>query len=82
MYYGSERFIKAHQDISNPYYNYSYDRYVRDAFCGACGKLIGEQEGYPDFDNFTRFYFFNEKDNYMHCPYCGNRFEKIIIGGV
>ena len=74
MFYGSERFIKAHQDRINPYYNHSYDRYVRDAICGACGKLIGEQSKYPDFDK--RFHFRNEKDNYMYCPYCGHKFER------
>ena len=74
MIYGSERFIRAHQDIGNRYYNHSYDRYVRDALCSGCGKVIGEQDKYPDFG--TDFRFDNEKDNYTHCPYCGHKFKK------
>ena len=73
MFYSSERFIKAHQN-RDPYYNHSYDRYVRDAICGACGKLIGEQNKYPSFDK--KFYFGDEKDEYMFCPYCGNKFKR------
>ena len=73
MIYGSERFIKAHQGIGNRYYNHSYDRYVRDALCSGCGKVIGEQVKYPDF--WKDFHFDNEKDNYTHCPYCGHKMD-------
>ena len=74
MIYSNERFIKAHQDIRNPYYNHSYDRYVRYAFCFECVKTIGEQKMYPDVD--TDFHFCDERDNYTHCPYCGHEFQK------
>lgn len=74
MFYGSEKFIKAHQDTRVHYYNHSYDRYVRDALCSECGKIIGEQNKYPDFD--TDFYFVDEKNDYTHCPYCGHKFKK------
>lgn len=74
MFYTNERFIKAHQDISRPYYNHSYDRYVRDVLCVACGRTIGEQSKYPDFSK--EFYFESEKDKYTNCPYCGHKFKK------
>lgn len=74
MIYGSKRFIEAHQNRGNPYYNYSYDRYVRDALCSRCGKIIGEQEMFPAFKGDFRFG--NEKDNYTHCPYCGHEFMR------
>ena len=77
MLYGNKRFIKAHQDISIPYYNHSYDRYVRDVFCSKCGKEMGEQVVYPDVTKEFRFQ--NEKDNYVYCPYCGHEFKK---GGI
>jgi DNA-directed RNA polymerase subunit RPC12/RpoP len=72
MYYGRERFIRAHQDIKDPYYNHSYARHVRDVLCGACGKIIGEQVKY---EIEKQFHFENkEKDDYRFCPYCGHRF--------
>ena len=74
MIYGSEKFIKAHQDVRNSYYNHSYDRCVRDALCSECGKVIGEQNKYPDFAE--EFFFGNEKDNYTHCPFCGHKFKR------
>ena len=75
MFYGNEIFIKAHQDIRAEYYNHSYDRYVRDAFCSKCKKTIGEQVKYPDFHK--EFVFDNAKENlYTHCPYCGHKFKK------
>lgn len=74
MIYGTKRFIRAHQDVTQRYYNYSYDRYVRDAICSSCGTVIGEQECFPDF--WEEFRFENEKDKYTHCPYCGHEFKK------
>ena len=74
MVYGSEKFICAHEDRSNSYYNHYYDRYVREAICSGCGKVIGEQTRYPGFDK--KFSFDGEKRNYLYCPYCGHKFEK------
>ena len=74
MFYGNKKFIRAHQDIRVPYYNHSYDREVRDALCSGCGKIIGEQIRYPEFDRALSFK--NEKDLYIYCPYCGHKFEK------
>lgn len=74
MFYGNKRIIYAHQDRNIPYYNHSYDRDVRDAFCSECKKVIGEQVRYPDFS--MEFRFENEKDKYLHCPYCGHKFYK------
>lgn len=73
MVYGNKRLIYAHQNIMIPYYNHSYDRDVRDALCSRCGKVIGEQVRYPDFEKDFRFG--DEKDKYTHCPYCGHKFE-------
>ena len=74
MFYGSERFIKAHQNVSIPYYNHYYDRKVRSVICSGCGEIIGEQNKYTDFKDGFRFG--DEKDNYTHCPYCGHKFNK------
>lgn len=74
MVYGKERYIKAHQDVSNRYYNHSYDRYIRDALCSKCGNIIGEQNKYPNFGN--NFHFDNEKDRYKYCPFCGHEFKR------
>ena len=73
MHYSKERLIYAHEDRKNPYYNHSYNRYVRDAICSECGQLIGEQLRYPDFNEDFRFV--DEKAHYKHCPYCGHKFE-------
>ena len=75
MIYSNERFIKAHQDRQSPYYNHSYDRKVRDALCSKCGKIIGEQYNYVDFDKKFEFHEQPEKNDYMHCPYCGHKFK-------
>ena len=74
MIYSKLELIRAHQDIRNPYYNHSYDRYIKKAHCSGCGRTIGEQYRYPDFDK--DFSFGNEKDGYSHCPYCGHKFIK------
>jgi hypothetical protein len=75
LLYSSEKFIRAHQDVSKRYYNYSYDRYVRDAICNKCGAVIGEQERFPDFDNHNHFRFAeDEKNKFKFCPYCGEKF--------
>jgi DNA-directed RNA polymerase subunit RPC12/RpoP len=73
--YSKEQFIQAHENISIPYYNHSYDRYVRDAICGSCGHTLGEQNKYPDL--FKEFrYDDNSKNEWKHCPYCG---DKLIL---
>lgn len=74
LFYSRERFIKAHQDVTNPYYNHSYGRYVRDAICSNCGKVIGEQVKYDIEKTFS----FAERDfrDYKHCPYCGEAFTR------
>ncbi len=74
MIYGDKMFIKAHKDRTIPYFNHSYDRYVRDVLCYRCARLIGEQQRYPDFEK--EFHFGNEKDKYIFCPYCGHKFKK------
>ena len=73
MIYGTERFIKAHMDRTIPYYNYSYDRYVRDAICFECGRILGEQIKYEGCESFR---FGDEKDSYRNCPYCGHKFKE------
>ena len=75
MIYGHKRFIKAHQDITMPYYNHYYDREVREVICSKCKKTLGEQVKYTDFDKSFRFR--NEKDNYKYCPYCAHEFRKL-----
>ena len=74
LFYSSERFIRAHQDTSHSYYNYSYDRYVRDAICSKCGKVIGEQVKYSGEKIFSFLTYEYRKYNY--CPYCGEPFCK------
>lgn len=70
LIYSDKHFIKAHQDIRNPYYNHSYDRYVRDAMCSKCGHKIGEQVTYSKGEEGFAFV---EKaaQHYSYCPYCG-----------
>ena len=75
MFYGRTQFIKAHQDVSNPYYNYSYDREVRDTFCTQCYDFIGKQVKYKFLGQDFAFED-DEKNNYTHCPYCGHKFKK------
>lgn len=75
MVYSSKEFIRAHQDVTKRRYNHSYDRYVREAICSSCGKVIGEQDGYVDWYN-GEFRFQDERDNYKFCPYCGHEFRK------
>lgn len=72
LIYPSETFIRAHSDKHNPYYNHSYDRYVRDAICSSCHKTIGEQVKYPHFDKEFQFPT-TEKNSYKFCPYCGEK---------
>jgi DNA-directed RNA polymerase subunit RPC12/RpoP len=72
LVYSKERFIKAHEDVGNPYYNHSYSRYVRDVIC-TCGETIGEQDNYPDFNKGFSFDS-SEKNKYNFCPYCGLKF--------
>lgn len=75
MIFSPEIFIRAHQDISNRYYNYSYNRYVKKAACSRCEEELGELERFPDFLN--EFVFVEkEKRRYRFCPYCGHKFKK------
>ena len=70
-----EIFIKAHQDVRIPYYNASYDRYVKKVEYVGCREEIGEVERFPDF--YNKFYFKDkEKNDYKFCPYCGHEFNK------
>lgn len=75
MIYSPQIFIGAHQDITNRYYNHSYPRYVRHAMCSKCGKAIGEQVRYPDFEKEFKFDE-TEKNSYKYCPYCGHEFKE------
>ena len=69
--YLEEKLIKAHEDINKPYYNHSYDRYVRDVVCSKCGKQIGEQLKYTDENEF---HFDNDNVAlFAYCPYCGEK---------
>lgn len=72
LIYPKETLIKAHADRRISYYNHSYDRYVRDAMCSSCYKIIGEQVKYPDFDKEFKFEP-TEKNHYKFCPYCGEK---------
>lgn len=72
LIYSTETLIIAHADKRNPYYNHHYDRYVRDAACSKCGRALGEQVKYPDFDKEFKFELV-EKNNYKFCPYCGEK---------
>ena len=73
LYYGEKEFIKAHQNLANPFYNHSYDREVRYALCQKCKAQIGIQSKYV---MQTEFNFGCDKDNYKYCPYCGHKFKK------
>ena len=71
LIFGKERFIKAHQDVTRDYYNYSYDRVVKDAICNKCGMVIGEQVKYEIESEFS--FDKDEKNNWKFCPYCGEQ---------
>ena len=66
MFYSSERFFRDDRN--------HYDRYERDALCSSCGAVIGRQVRYNMKQN--PFFDTNEKNNYVHCPYCGHKFNK------
>lgn len=68
--YSTKILIKAHEDVNTQYKNHSYDRYVREVLCGCCGRSLGEQQMYIDFDKEFNFVDKN-KNNWMYCPYCG-----------
>lgn len=60
LFYSDERFIN-----SKP-----LSKYVRYAYCGECGSIIGEQEKFPNFSETFEFVR-QDKKNYTYCPYCG-----------
>lgn len=67
--FANEKFIPAHHDITKEYYNHSYDRKVRDAFCSECETVIGEQVKYEMDEEFS---FVDRKYNdFRYCPNCG-----------
>ena len=73
--YYPETYIRAHSDVKAHYYNHSYDRRVRGAYCKSCDTLIGEQQMYPDFE--TEFKFVDrEYGKFKFCPYCGKKLFK------
>lgn len=67
-----ERLIKAQARSDILYYNHTYNRYVRDTMCSACGSNIGEQVRYPIFKEEFH-YEAVEKNSYKFCPYCGEK---------
>ena len=77
MIYCSTKYIPAHADVTNPYYNHSYGRTVREVRCASCLKVIGEQVKYEMFNKFTfEQADEREKDDYKYCPYCGHEFKR------
>lgn len=70
--YSPEMYIRAHLDIGNQYYNHSYDRRVRNAYCECCNILLGEQVMYPDFEQEFQFGDRNYS-KFKFCPYCGKK---------
>ena len=72
LIHSTEKLIPAHMNRNIPYYNHSYDRFVRDTMCSACGMNIGEQLRYPDFKEQFH-YESSEKNIYKFCPYCGEK---------
>jgi hypothetical protein len=70
--YSKEIFIKAHEDMRNPYKNHHYDRYVRDIICGSCGEILGEQVKYVGLDEEFSFEE-TEKNKWKFCPCCGEK---------
>lgn len=48
---------------------HGYEYYTREVYC-TCGKKIGTQSKYDDWDPFS--FDEREKKNYVFCPYCGN----------
>lgn len=74
LVYLPETFIKAHENVSIPYKNHSYDRYVRFCICGSCGSQVGEQVKYPNFEKEFSFAD-KEKGDWIFCPICGNKLK-------
>ena len=75
MIFKNEKFIKAHENIESSYYNHSFDRFVRDAFCSKCNNFIGEQVKYPDLQKKFSFSE-NDKNEYVFCPFCGKKLKE------
>lgn len=70
LIYSPAIMVLAHTKAT-PYYNHSYDRYVRNAGCDKCGATIGEQVKYPDFDKEFQFAD-RDYNKFKFCPYCGS----------
>lgn len=81
LVYSSERFIRAHEDVRDSHKNHSYDRYVKDAICGSCGTLIGEQAKYPTWDKEFSFVE-KERNQWICCPFCGQSVRKEALSGL
>lgn len=70
--YSEQEYIRAHKDPNKPYYNHSFDRFVRKAYCSSCSRLIGKQHKYAVDDDKFRFDD-SVMGDYTHCPYCGKK---------
>lgn len=66
-------FIKAHSGHT-PYYNHSFDRMVRGAYCSKCMGFIGNQTMYEDQEEYHFDIYYIEE--YIYCPYCAHKFDK------
>lgn len=78
LVYSTERFIKAHLDIDRSYFNHNYDRIARDAICGNCGYVIGEQSHYTHFRSKEFSFDDSHKNEWICCPKCGEPFYNTI----
>ena len=56
---------------------HGYEYYKRDAICGECGSVIGEQNCYEHSPK-EQEYFFKDRDKqkYKFCPYCSAKLFK------
>ena len=73
LVYSTERFIKAHM-APDTYHNHSYDRMTRDAICGNCGYIIGEQVRYTHLRSKEFYFDDHHKNDWKCCPKCCTRF--------
>ena len=53
---------------------HGYEHYTRDAICGNCGKVIGNQIKFTDEEGF--YFYTREKNEYIYCPYCGKELKR------
>ena len=73
MFVCNTTFIKTHSGRTS-YYNHSFDRLVREAYCSECMGFIGHQTMY---DGQEEYHFDdNHVDKYIYCPYCSHKFDK------